>query len=86
MPAAFNAAIAAGSSYTIPAGKTAEFHAFPVLASRADVNAALAIGAVKVAIITDAAPIGPLFANAGDVISWTGANGAALSGTLVDAA
>lgn len=86
MPAAFNAAIAAGSSYTVPSGKVAEFHAFPVLASRADVSASLAIGAVKVAIVTDADPIGPLHANAGDVISWTGANGAALSGTLTDVA
>ncbi|MFC5508729.1 hypothetical protein [Bosea massiliensis] len=86
MPTAFNAAIATGSSYAIPAGKTAEFHAFPVLASRANVNASLAIGAVQIAIITDADPIGPLHANAGDVVSWTGANGAALSGTLTDVA
>lgn len=83
---AFNAAIAAGTPYAVPAGKTATFFVFPVLASRADVAASLAIGAVKVAIVTDADPIGPLHAAAGDVISRTGANGGALSGTLSDAA
>lgn len=86
MPAAFNAAIAAGSSYTVPAGKVASFYAFPVLATRSDPADSLSIGAVKVKIVVDAVPIGPLFAGAGDVISWTGANRAALSGTLTDAA
>lgn len=86
MATAFNAAIAAGSSYAIPAGKTAEFYAFPVLATRTDVANSLSIGAIKVAIVIDADPIGPLHANAGDVVSWAGGNSCALSGTLVDAA
>lgn len=86
MPTPFNATITDGMPFNVPAGKLAEFRAFPVIATYTEKNPSLSIGAVTVAIVTHSMPVGPLFASAGDVISWSGANGAALSGVLTDVA
>lgn len=88
MITAFNQRISTSSTYTVPAGKLAEFYIQPLPVDNGDTQARVAINDVHASYIErlDSSQRGPFFANAGDVISYVGNQSVAISGKLTDAA